>query len=78
MTKNGKRVLWLSAAFLSALILAALCGVPAAAQQTASQPKVIGNATVSAPIHSDVSQSLAEMLAQAPVGSPGTELEFAL
>ncbi len=66
MTKNGKRVLWLSAAFLSALILAALCGVPAAAQQTASQPKVIGNATVSAPIHSDVSQSLAEMLAQAP------------
>ncbi|HEY4949516.1 MAG TPA: hypothetical protein VIH88_04195 [Candidatus Acidoferrales bacterium] len=66
MNKNGKRILWLSAAFLSALILAAVCGLPAAAQQTASQPKVIGNATANAPIHFDVSQPLGEMLAQAP------------
>jgi hypothetical protein len=66
MEKSDKRILRLSVAFLSALILTALCGLPAAAQQTATQPKVVGNAIVNAPIHSDVSQPLGEMLAQAP------------
>ena len=65
MKKNGKRILWLSAAFLSALILAAVCGLPAAAQQTASQPKVIGNATANAPIHFGDTKSTLE--------TPGTE-----
>ena len=65
MEKSDKRILRFSVAFLSALILAALCGLQAAAQQTATQPKVIGNAIVNAPIHSDVSSPLGEMLAQA-------------
>src|ERR1700688_3197531 len=65
MEKSDRRILRFSVAFLSALILAALCGLQAAAQQTATQPKVIGNAIVNAPIHSDVSSPLGEMLAQA-------------
>jgi hypothetical protein len=66
MKKNNKRVLCFSLAVLSALILAALCGLPAAAQQTPTQPKVLSNAVVNESIHSDVSRPLAEVLREAP------------
>jgi hypothetical protein len=52
-----------AAAVLSALILAALWGLPAAAQQT---PQVLSNAVTNPPIQFDVSRPLAEMLREAP------------
>ncbi|MGA7063148.1 MAG: hypothetical protein WBY69_18210 [Candidatus Acidiferrales bacterium] len=67
MKKNNKRILCFSAAVLSALILAALCGLSVAAQRTPTEPQVLSNAVVNQPIHFDVSQPLGEMLAQAPV-----------
>jgi hypothetical protein len=57
------KTLWSSAAVPSALILAALCGLPAAAQQT---PQVINNAVVNQPVQSDVSRPLAELALEAP------------
>jgi hypothetical protein len=52
-----------AAAVLSALILAALWGLPAEAQQT---PQVLSNAVTNPPIQFDVSRPLAEMLREAP------------
>jgi hypothetical protein len=65
MKKNRKGIFWFSAAVPSALILAALCGLPAAAQ-TAAQPQVLTNAVVNEPIHFDVSPPLAELVMEAP------------
>ena len=66
MKKNDKRVLCFSVAVLSALILAALCGLPAAAQQTPTGPKVLSNAVANEPIHFDVSRPLTELRREAP------------
>jgi hypothetical protein len=51
---------------LSTLILLALWGIPAAAQQTPTQPQVLSNAVANEPIHFDVSRPLAELLTEAP------------
>jgi hypothetical protein len=66
MKKNNKRISCFSVAVLSALILAGLCGLPAAAQQTPTGAKVLSNAVVHEPIQSDVSRPLAEVLREAP------------
>ena len=55
-------------AVLSALFLIALCGLPAAAQQT---PQVLSNAAANAPIQFDVSRPLAQLLREAPAQQPG-------
>jgi hypothetical protein len=69
MKKNSKRILWFSVAVLSALILAVLVGVPAAAQQS---PQVLSNAVANAPIQFDVSRPLAELVREAPAQQGGT------
>jgi hypothetical protein len=66
MKKNDKRVLCFSVAVLLALILTVLCGLPAAAQQTPTGPKVLSNAVVNESIKFDVSRPLAEVLREAP------------
>ena len=66
MRKNSERVLCFSVTVLSALILAALCGLPAAAQQTLTRPKVLSNAVVNQSIQFDVSRPLAEVVREAP------------
>ena len=66
MKKSGKKILYFSVIVLSALILAALGGLPATAQQRPTQPKVLSNAVVNEPIHFDVSLPLAELAMQAP------------
>jgi hypothetical protein len=66
MKKNNMRILRFSGAVVSALILAALCGLPAAAQQAPTQPQVLSNAVVNRPIQFDVSRPLAELLTEAP------------
>src|ERR1700688_331214 len=65
MKKNDKRIFFFSVV-LSALILAVLCGLPAAAQQTPAQPQVLRNAVSNQAIHFDVSPPLGERLAQVP------------
>jgi hypothetical protein len=75
--KNDKRILCFSFAVLSALILAALCGLPAAAQQTPSGPKVLSNAVVNEPIQFDVSRPLAEVLREAPAPQQGFRMMHA-
>jgi hypothetical protein len=54
------------------LILAALCGLPAAAQQTPTGPQVLSNAVVNQPIQFDVSPPLTELLREAPAQQGGT------
>ena len=66
MKKNNQKILCFSVAVLSALILAALCGLPATAQQTPTKPKVLSNAVVNEPIRFDVSPPLAELVTKAP------------
>jgi hypothetical protein len=66
MKKNDKRILYFAVTALSALILAALCGLPTAAQQTTTSPKVLSNAVANEPIHFDVSRPLTELLTEAP------------
>jgi hypothetical protein len=61
-------------AVLSALILAALFGVPAAAQQT---PQVLSNAVANAPIQFDVSRPLAQLLREAPAQQQGDRVTHA-
>ena len=53
-------------ALLSMLILVALWGLPAAAQQTTAGPQVLSNAVANAPIQFDVSRPLAQLLREAP------------
>ena len=65
MEKNDKGILWFSAAVLFAMSVAALCGLPAAAAETAAQPQVLRNAVVNEAVQFDVSEPLNEM-AQAP------------
>jgi hypothetical protein len=65
--KNNKGILWFSVAVLSALSVTALWGLPAAAQQTASQPQVLSNAVMKESIHSDVSPPLATLLTEASI-----------
>jgi hypothetical protein len=64
MQKN--KMSYFSIAVLSALILAALSGLPTPAQQTASNPQVLSNAVANEPIHFDVSRPLVELLQEAP------------
>ena len=64
MKDNSKSTLCFSLAVLSALILAALCGLPAAAQQSPTQPQVLGKAVVNAPVHFDVSPALAALVTE--------------
>ncbi len=59
-------------AVLSALFLVALCGLPAAAQQTPTGPQVLSNAVVNQPIQFDVSPPLTELLREAPAQQGGT------
>jgi hypothetical protein len=66
MKKNNKKSLRFSVAVLSALILAAVCGLRAAAQPTPTKPQVLSNAAVNEPIQFDVSPPLAELLTKAP------------
>jgi hypothetical protein len=66
MQKNNQRISWFSAAALFALSVIALCGL-AAAQQAATQPRVLGNAVANAPSHFDVSAPLAELATTASV-----------
>lgn len=54
------------AALLSVLILVALWGIPTVAQQTPTQPQVLGNAVANEPIQFDVSRPLTELLKEAP------------
>ena len=69
--KNSKRILWFSAEVLSTLILAALCGLPAAAQLTPTGPQVLSNAVANEPIQFDVSRPLAELVTEAPAQQQG-------
>ncbi len=61
MTKNGKQISWFSGTVVSVLSMAALCCLPAAAQQTVTQPQVLSNAKVNEPSRADVSAPLAEV-----------------
>jgi hypothetical protein len=63
-----------AAAVLSALILAALLGLPAAAQQT---PQMLSNAVANAPIQFDVSRPLAQLLREAPAQQLGDRVTHA-
>jgi hypothetical protein len=65
MEKSSKTISWISVAVLAATSVAALCSLPASAQQTAAQPRVLRNAVANEAVHSDVSAPLSEM-AQAP------------
>src|SRR5271168_589836 len=76
MKKNNKTILRFSVAVVSALILAPLCGLPAAAQQTPTQPQVLSNAVVNQPMQFDVSPALAELATEAPA-SQGVHLMHA-
>jgi hypothetical protein len=67
MGRNSKPILWFSVAVVSALSVTALCGLPAAAQQAATQPQVLRNAVVNEPSHFDVSAPLAALVATASV-----------
>jgi hypothetical protein len=69
--KKSKRISWCSAAVLSTLILAALWGLPAAAQQTATRPQVLGNAVANEPIQFDVSRPLAVLATEVPAQQQG-------
>jgi hypothetical protein len=66
MKNNDTRILCFAVTALSALILAALCGLPTAAQQTPTAPKVLSNAVANEPVHFDVSRPLTELLREAP------------
>jgi hypothetical protein len=77
MKKNNKRILCFSVAVLSTLILAALSGLPAAAQQTPTQPEVLSNAVANAPIQFDVSRPLAQLLREAPAQQQGDRVTHA-
>src|SRR5271157_4924282 len=74
MKKSKKSILCFSVAILSMLILAALCGLPAAAQQT---PQVLSNAVANAPIQFDVSRPLAQLLREAPAQLQGDRVTHA-
>jgi hypothetical protein len=76
MKKNDKRILCFSVAVVSTLILAPLCGLPAAAQQAPTQPQVLSNAVANEPIHFDVSPPLAELVTETPA-SQGVHLMHA-
>ena len=65
MKKDSKRIFRSSVAVFT-LILAALCRLPAAAQQTPTQPQVLRNAVVNKPIQFDISRPLAELATEAP------------
>ena len=67
MKRNAKRIWWFSSALVPALSLTALCGLPAVAQQTASQPQMLSNAVANLPSHFDVSAPLAAL---SPVKQP--------
>ena len=67
---NDKALLSFSVPLIFSVILAAMCGLPAAGQQTSTQPKVLNNATVNTPLNFDVSPPLGEMLTHAAV--PGS------
>ena len=64
-------------ALLSVLILVALWGIPASAQQTPTQPQVLGNAVANAPIQFDVSRPLAQLLREAPAQQQGDRVTHA-
>jgi hypothetical protein len=59
---------------LSMLILAVLCGLPAAAQQTPTGPQVLSNAVVNQPIQFDVSPPLTELSREAPAQQGGAHV----
>src|ERR1700726_2648691 len=66
MGKNSKGILWFPVAVVSALSVAALCSLSAAAAaEAAAHPQVLRNAVVNEPVQFDVSEPLTEM-AQAP------------
>jgi len=66
MKKDNKGIFRSSVAVVFTLILAALCGLPAAAQKTLTQPQVLSNAAVNKPTQFDVSRPLAELAMEAP------------
>jgi hypothetical protein len=66
MKKINKRVLCFSVTVVSTLILAVLCGLPAAAQQAPTQPQVLANAVVNQPMQFDVSPPMAELSRETP------------
>ena len=66
MKKNNKRVLYFAVTVLFALLLSALCGLQAAAQQTPIKPQVLSNAVANKPIHFDVSPPLTKLVREAP------------
>ena len=74
MKHNNRRTLYFSVAFLSALIQGGLCGLPATAQQSPTQPQVLRNAVANRPIHFDVSRPIAELATQAPALQNGVYL----
>jgi hypothetical protein len=67
MKENGKRILFFSAAVLSALILAAPSGLRAAPHQTPAEPQVLTNAVVNEPMQFDASPQLGELVSEARV-----------
>src|ERR1700693_5270871 len=67
---NVKALLSSSVPLIFSLILAVVCGLPAAGQQASTQSKVLNNAVVNPPLKFDVSPPLGEMLTPAAV--PGS------
>ena len=76
MKKTTREFCRSSVTVVFTLILAALCGLPAAAQKTPTQPQVLSNAVVNKPMQFDVSQPLAELATEAPA-QPGIRLKHA-
>jgi hypothetical protein len=66
MKKNNERILCFSVTVISTLILVTLCGLPASAQQTPTQPQVLSNAVANEPIQFDVSPPIAALAKEAP------------
>jgi hypothetical protein len=64
MKKNCKGISWFSAVVLSALSMTVLYDLPAAAQQSATQPQVLSNAVANLPSHFDLSAPLAALIKQ--------------
>jgi hypothetical protein len=65
MKNNSKGISWFPAVVLSALSMTVLYDLPAAAQQVATQPKVLSNAVANLPSHFDVSAPLAALVKEA-------------
>jgi hypothetical protein len=67
MMNENIGISWYSVALSCAFSLAILCTFPAAAQSTATEPQVLGNAVANGPVQFDASPGLTALLNQASV-----------